>query len=179
MPSDALLREVQQFLFREARLLDARRFHDWLDLFTTDVHYWMGARANRYPRASKSIVVLDPNRYSDADVTGELALFDEDLTALRARVARLDTGMAWAEDPPSRTRHLITNVEVEPAATADELTAYSNFLVYRGRGEAEQDIYVGAREDTLRRIEGGLRIARRRMVLDQNVLMAKNLSVFF
>ena len=107
---------VEQFLYREARLLDERRFHDWLRLFTDDVRYRMAARTNRYPRSSKAIVILDPERYAeeDQDRADELGLFDEDIETLSARVARLDTGMAWAEDPPSRTRHLITNIEVVP-----------------------------------------------------------------
>jgi 3-phenylpropionate/trans-cinnamate dioxygenase subunit beta len=109
----------------------------------------------------------------------ELALLDEDKTTLAARVARLDTGMAWAEDPPSRTRHLITNVEVELGETEAEITVYSNFLVYRSRAETEEDFYVGARRDVLRRVEGGWKVACRRMVLDQAVLTAKNLSIFF
>lgn len=180
--SDAdLTRDVEQFLYREARLLDERRFHDWLRLFADDVHYWMTARANRYPRSSKAIAMLDPARYAEEDATAEtgLGLFDEDLKSLTARVARLDTGMAWAEDPPSRTRHLVTNIEVVPDASAAEVTVHCNFLVYRSRGETEQDFYVGAREDRLRRAEDGWKIARRRLVLDQNVLTAKNLSVFF
>ena len=109
----------------------------------------------------------------------ELALFDEDKTTLAARVARLDTGMAWAEDPPSRTRHMISNVEVEPGESEAEVKVYSNFLVYRSRAETEEDFYVGTRRDVLRRVEGGWKIARRRMVLDQAVLTAKNLSIFF
>ena len=109
----------------------------------------------------------------------ELGLFDEDIRTLTARVARLDTGMAWAEDPPSRTRHLITNIEVAPDASESELTVHSNFIVYRSRGETEQDFYVGARQDRLRRVDGAWKIASRRMVLDQNVLTAKNLSIFF
>ena len=60
-----------------------------------------------------------------------------------------------------------------------ELTVHSNFIVYRSRGETEQDFYVGAREDRLRRVDGAWKIANRRMVLDQNVLTAKNLSIFF
>jgi len=177
MPDAALIREVEQFLFREARLLDERRFHEWLGLFTEDVHYWMTARTNRYPRSSKAIAILDPDRYSDADVVDELGLFDEDIQTLTARVARLDTGMAWAEDPPSRTRHFVSNIEVTSGDT--EVAVHCNFIVYRSRGETEQDFYVGAREDTLRRVDGGWKIARRRMVLDQNVLSAKNLSIFF
>jgi 3-phenylpropionate/cinnamic acid dioxygenase small subunit len=181
MPDEDTIRGVEQFLYREARLLDERRFHDWLGLFTDDVHYWMTARANRYPRSSKAIAVLNPERYADEDMTraDELGLFDEDFKSLSARVARLDTGMAWAEDPPSRTRHLITNIEVVQNASDTEVTVHCNFLVYRSRGETEQDFYVGAREDRLRWANGGWKIARRRMVLDQNVLTAKNLSIFF
>ena len=87
--------------------------------------------------------------------------------------------MAWAEDPPSRTRHLITNVEVEPGDAETELKVHSNFIVYRSRAETEQDFYVGARQDMLRRVDGAWKIARRKMILDQNVLLAKNVSIFF
>jgi 3-phenylpropionate/cinnamic acid dioxygenase small subunit len=176
-----LLRKVEQFLYREARLLDERRFDEWLGLFTDDIRYWMAGRTNRYPKRSKAIAILDPERYIEDDVLAEdeLAILDEDRATLAARIARLDTGMAWAEDPPSRTRHLIVNVEVEPGGADDELVAHSNFLVYRSRGEREEDFYVGARRDLLRRIDGELKIARRRIILDQNVLSAKNVSIFF
>jgi len=177
MPDGELLRVVEQFLYREARLLDERRFHEWLQLFTEDIQYRMTARANRYPGSSKAIVALAAERNSEED-PDELGLFDEDVETLTARVARLDTGMAWAEDPPSRTRHLITNVEIADVSD-QEVTVHSNFIVYRSRGETEQDFYVGAREDRLRRASGTWKIARRRMVLDQNVLTAKNLSIFF
>ena len=87
--------------------------------------------------------------------------------------------MAWAEDPPSRTRHLIANIEVAPGDTPLELEVYSNFIVYRSRSETEQDFYVGTRRDALRRVDGALRISRRKITLDQNVLVAKNVSIFF
>ncbi len=109
----------------------------------------------------------------------ELAILDETKETLTGRVARLDTGMAWAEDPPSRTRHLISNIEVEAGENEAEIKVYSNFLVYRSRAETEQDFYVGARQDVLRRIEGGWKIAYRKLILDQNVLLAKNVSIFF
>lgn len=178
---DELLREVEQFLYREARLLDERRFHEWLELFTDDVRYWMAGRSTRYPRSSKAITVLDPDRRQESDlaIEDELAILDETKVSLGGRIARLDTGMAWAEDPPSRTRHIITNIEVEPSDTASELTVYSNFVVYRTRAETEQDFYVGARQDVLRYVDGAWKIARRKLVLDQNVLLPKNVSIFF
>ena len=176
-----IIREVEQFLYREARLLDERRFHEWLKLFTDDVRYWMGGRTNRYPKSSKAIAILDPSRYDEGDLTkeDELAILDEDKASLDARVRRLDTGMAWAEDPPSRTRHVIANIEVEPGDIESELEAYSNFVVYRSRAETEQDFFVGARQDVLRRVDGSWKIASRKIILDQNVLTAKNVSIFF
>ena len=110
---------------------------------------------------------------------GAADILDETKETLAGRVARLETGMAWAEDPPSRTRHVISNIEVAEGDAASELKAYSNFIVYRSRAESEQDFYVGGRQDLLRRGDGGLKIARRKLTLDQNVLSAKNVSIFF
>jgi len=84
--------------------------------------------------------------------------------------------MAWAEDPPSRTRHLIANLEMEPGDAISELKVYCNF---RSGAETEQDFYVGARRDVLRRVDGALKIARRNLTLHQNVLSSKNVSISF
>ena len=181
MRNEDLIREVEQFLYREARLLDDRRFRDWLTLFTDDVRYWMASRTNRYPKSSKAISILDPDRYVEDDIgrEDELAILDESKETLTGRVDRLDTGMAWAEDPPSRTRHMISNIEVEMGEAETEIRVYSNFIVYRSRAETEQDFYVGARQDVLRRVDGKRKIAHRKLILDQNVLLAKNVSIFF
>jgi 3-phenylpropionate/cinnamic acid dioxygenase small subunit len=175
-----LIREVEQFLYREARLLDERRFHEWLQLFADDVRYWMVTRSNLYPRSSKAIAILNPGRNVDETTEDDgLAILDETQKTLEGRIARLETGMAWAEDPPSRTRHLIANIELAPGGTPSEFGVYSNFIVYRNRSETEQDFYVGTRRDTLRRIDGVLHISSRKITLDQNVLVAKNISIFF
>lgn len=163
-----LLREVEQFLYHEARLLDERRFHEWLELFTDDVHYWMPTRSNRM-RGDSGREIAGPD---------ELAYFDDNLTMLRARVARLDTGMAWSEDPPSRTQHMVLNVQID-AVNGDEVQVHSAFIVHRGRLETEEDLFIGHRDDLLRRVDGTFKIARRRIVLGQSVLSAKNLSIFF
>lgn len=178
---EATIREVEQFLYREARLLDQREFHQWLDLFTDDLRYWMPMKNNRYPTNSKSIVILDGDRYEEGELSkeGDLAFMDETKDSLAKRVARLDTGMAWAEDPPSRTRHFISNIEVHPGERESELKVYCNFIMYRTRGETEQDFYVGSREDVLRQEGGTWKIAYRKVVLDQTVLLAKNVSNFF
>src|SRR5262245_58365522 len=104
--------------------------------------------------------------------------FDEGKDTLGRRVKQILTGIHWAEEPPSRVCHMISNVQVVVAG-AGEVTVRSRFLVYRNRVETETDFLVGKREDVLRRVDGGWRIARRKIVLDQNVLLAKNLTVFF
>jgi 3-phenylpropionate/cinnamic acid dioxygenase small subunit len=181
MIREEVIREVEQLLYREARLLDARRFHEWLELLSDDVRYWMPLRTNRYPKVSKAINILDDSRYEEDELSkaGELAILDETKETLSRRIERLETGMAWAEDPPSRTRHLITNIEVEAGDTASELKVYSNYVVYRSRAETEQDFYVGAREDLLRRVGETWKIARRTIIIDQSVLLAKNVRIFF
>jgi 3-phenylpropionate/cinnamic acid dioxygenase small subunit len=109
--------------------------------------------------------------------------FDEGKDTLTRRVKQILTGIHWAEEPPSRICHMISNVQVLAAtpggASPSEVTVKSRFLVYRNRVETETDFLVGKREDLLRRVNGGWQIARRKIVLDQNVLLAKNLTVFF
>src|SRR5690348_10849131 len=89
----ALWFELMQFYVREAWLLDERRLKEWLDLFDDDVLYFMPRRKNV------------PRREAHRELTplGDLAILEEDKRYLEMRVARLDTGMAWAEDPPSRS----------------------------------------------------------------------------
>src|ERR1700751_2554422 len=121
--NEDVTREVEQFLYREARLLDERRFHEWLELLTDDIRYWMGNRSNRYPKSSKAIAILDPDRYVEDDLAkeGKLAILDETKETVSQRVARLYAAMAGAEAPPSRSRHLIPNIEVEAGNAASEV----------------------------------------------------------
>ena len=85
--------------------------------------------------------------------------------------------MHWAEEPPSRVSHMISNVRVVSTAGAETLVR-SRFLVSRSRLADEVDLFVGRREDILRD-DGSWKIARRTVLLDQNVLQAKNLTIFF
>jgi 3-phenylpropionate/cinnamic acid dioxygenase small subunit len=167
---DSQLRHrIEDFLYLEAELLDDRKLRDWLDLLTDDIRYWMPIRHNPLDR---------PDDVSDELARpGEGFYFDDDKTSLRIRVERVYTKNAWAEMPPSRTRHLISNVRIKKD-DGSEIEVHSNFLVYRTRMETDQDIFVGTRQDRLRRVSGELKIARRTIILDQAVLSAKNISIF-
>jgi 3-phenylpropionate/cinnamic acid dioxygenase small subunit len=170
-----LLREdVEQFLYREAELLDERRYEEWLDLFTDDVHYFMPMRRN---------VPRDEPEREFTRAGADVSWFDEGKDTLARRVKQILTGIHWAEEPPSRICHMISNVQIAGAGGGEtapsEIAVKSRFLVYRNRVETETDFLVGKREDLLRRVNGGFKIARRKIVLDQSVLLAKNLTFFF
>jgi 3-phenylpropionate/cinnamic acid dioxygenase small subunit len=176
---DEVRREVEQFLYREARLLDELRFREWLALFSDDARYWMPTRAVRYTADSKAISTADEPSGDDSGLAGEeeLAVVEDTKRVLELRVARLESGFAWAEDPRSRTSHFVTNVEVEDGEAEDEVRVYCKFLTHRLRLENEEDFLIGRREDVLRRVDGQWKIARRKIILDQTVLTARNLSI--
>jgi 3-phenylpropionate/cinnamic acid dioxygenase small subunit len=169
-----LRQEIADFLYREADLLDERRYEDWLALLADDIRYWMPMRRN--------VKVGEQEReFTRAD--HDINWFDEGKDTLERRVRQIMTGIHWAEEPVSRISHLISNVQLleirpSPAAPA-EILAKCRFLIYRNRVETETDFLVGKREDLLRRADAGWHIARRKIILDQNVLMAKNLTFFF
>jgi 3-phenylpropionate/cinnamic acid dioxygenase small subunit len=166
------VREVEDLYYAEADFLDERDYDKWLDLLTEDIVYWMPLRKNV------------PWEERDRDITAEndIAWMHDDKATLTKRVRQIQTGIHWAEEPLSRVSHLITNVRLaDPVTNLDEsavLTVKSRFFVYRNRLETETDLLVGRREDVLKRIDGTLRIARRKIIIEQSVLMAKNLTVF-
>ena len=164
-----LVHEIAEFLYREAELLDERRYEEWLALLADDIRYWMPIRHNLFERPED---IRD-----ELSKPGEGFYFDDDRKSLKIRVERAYAKNAWAEMPPSRTRHLITNIRIKKD-DGREIEVHSNFLVYRTRMENDQDMFVGERQDILRRVDGGFKIAKRTIILDQAVLTAKNISVF-
>jgi 3-phenylpropionate/cinnamic acid dioxygenase small subunit len=169
-----LEREIEQFFYAEADLLDDRRHAEWLDLFTEDARYWMPLVRN---------VQFGRSETEFSREQQDSAWIDEGKETLRQRVEQLATGIHWAEEPRSRMSHMVTNVRIvevsPPAGARREVTTRCRFLVYRNRLQDEVDILVGKRLDVLRRVEDAWRIARREIYLDQNVLLAKNLTTFF
>lgn len=160
--------EVEDFLYREARLLDEQRLHDWLDLVTEDIDYRVPVRTTRERGAEQSEFSRDAN------------IFKEEFASLDARIRRFDKEYAWSENPPTRTRRFVTNVEIKAVREADdEVDISSNVLVFRAKeDEVEPDFIAGRRADTLRRVDGELRLAERVVYLDHTVLDTRPLSVF-
>jgi len=165
--ADDLLLRIERFLRLEARLLDQELYRQWYDLLADDLFYWMPLRENRQRRDKRAEITAD-----------SVAFFDERKSDIDLRLQRLESGMAWAEDPPTRHVYAITNVEAFETEQADEFETHSVFTLYRNRAEHDQSTLMGRRRDLLRRVEGGFQIARRLILLPQSVLLTKNLSVF-
>jgi 3-phenylpropionate/cinnamic acid dioxygenase small subunit len=168
---DALLlrAEVERFLTVEAELLDERRFDEWLALLDDDVRYRMPLARN---------VPFDRPQDEYTAATGEAAWFDEGKAILEKRVRQIQSGDHWAEEPRSRTTHLIANVRVE-SVTGEEIIVKSRFVVCVCRQEHDVDVFIGKRSDVLARTGDALKIRRRTIYLDQGVLLSRNLTTFF
>ena len=166
-----LTQEIALFLYAEAELLDERRHDEWLALLADDIRYWMPMRRN---------VKYGDEKREFTRETEDISWFDEGKDTLTRRVRQIQTGIHWAEEPQSRITHMVSNVICfRNAPDEREVVAKSRFLIYRNRVETETDLLVGKREDTLRRAGDGWLIARRKIMLDQNVLLTKNLTFFF
>ena len=109
---------------------------------------------------------------------GGVAYFDDDKKMLTNRVKKLLSGYSWSEDPPSRTRHLIANIRIDQDRE-ETLAVSSSFHIYRGRFDDEEDNFFGKRVDVLRRAEDSFLIESREIYLDQTVILARNMSLFF
>ncbi|MEU4169236.1 aromatic-ring-hydroxylating dioxygenase subunit beta [Streptomyces sp. NPDC026665] len=166
-----LQHRVEQFYYAEAELLDDHRYEEWITLFTEDSHYWIPTRMTRTIR----------ERDRELARRGQGALVADDYDRLRGRVRRVTSGIQWSEEPPSRTRRLLTNIRVD-SLDSGELEVKTNFWVYRSRLERHQDWFVGERTDLLRPAGDGFahpyRIADRTIVFEQTTVLAPSISIF-
>ena len=164
-PHEPRYGEVLEFLYEEAELLDAGRFSEWLGLLTEDISYRMPVRQ-------------DVAHQKAAEYSQQTEIFSENIASLRVRVGKLSTDFSWAESPPSRTRHLVTNVRVKATPDPNEVEILSYMLVHRQRaGQTHADTFAGERHDRLRQVDGEWRLARRTILLDQTVIAATHLGI--
>lgn len=139
------LRACEAFLFEEARLLDGRRFEEWLGLFDEDGVYWIPAAPGQ------------------DDPVNEASIAHEGLQLLEVRVRRLRHPGNHADQPPARTRRVIGNVAAEPRGDG-RVTVSSNFVVVELQDDAQR-VLAGDYVHTLRPEGDGFRISRKRVNL--------------
>ena len=153
-----------RFLAREAKLLDERRFDEWLTMIDDAVVFEVPVRQARM-------------EFADEFVAGAFRLRD-DMAVVKLRIERLRSGHAWAETPPSRTVRVVGSILVEPTDTSDVVAVESAMLFYRQRGHAEGDLIPVRRSDTIRMTPNGGVLLSRRSVIPDTVLQTPNLGVF-
>ena len=167
--------QIEEFLYDEADLLDQRRFTDWLDTLCDDLVYFMPMRRN--------VKYGDHAARENTREGEDISWFEDDKWTLAKRVEQIATQKHWAEEPLSRVCHMVSNVQLLDAHPSldepQQVTARSRFLIYQNRVETESYFFVGKRTDIIRNVDGAWKLARREIILDQNVLLAKNLTVFF
>ena len=137
----------EDFVVHEARLLDARRFRDWMALFANDGTYWVPAV---------------PNQASPFD---QASLFYDDRDLMKTRIDRLDHPRIHVQTPPSRTAHIVGNVVVEAAdAAKGEYLVGSTFIMAEYRDDAQR-LFAGRQHHRLRRHGDTFRIVQKRVDL--------------
>jgi len=176
-----LISRVEQFYYREARLLDERRFQQWFALVDESIEYSIPARFVPQPdpdqqdtedflSVDRELERADGGRGSPLRHDGYLETF--------ARTIRPYKKNAWAESPPPRTRRFIANVEVEPVADGEFRTC-SNFQVFYSHNGAENVTYTGCRRDTLRELDGQFRISKREVIIDWDIITGPTMALIF
>lgn len=178
-PRDAryyeIKREVEEFLYDEANLLDGRAFKEWLDTLAEDLVYFMPMMFN--------VKFGEHAKREKTRLEKDMSWFNEGKWTLTKRAEQILTGVHWAEEPLSRVCRMVSNVQLTRidtnAAGELEVGVSSRFLIYQNRCEHEQYFFVGDRADVLRKTADGWKLARREINIHQNVLLAKNLTVFF
>ena len=160
--------QIAEFLYEEAWLLDEIRLAEWVARLDIDLRYTCPVRQTRSLKQHAQSVVRT------------VMHFDETYASIRGRVGRItDTNSAWAEDPPSRTRRLVTNILVESTDDPDEFEVKSYLLCSRSRFDETTLLMLSCvRHDLLRRHGSSFKLARREIIIDQTVLGFPNLAIF-
>ncbi len=139
--------ELEEFLIQEGRLLDERRFREWMGLFSDDGTYWVPAA---------------PNQESPFD---QASLFYDDRDLMRTRIERLEHPRIHVQTPPSRTAHLVGNTRIEEVDEArNECVLGSTVIMVEYRDE-QQRIFAGLQRHRLRREGDAWRIVQKRVDL--------------
>ena len=149
--------EAQQFLYREARLMDSHAYDEWLGLWAQSAHYWI------------------PCNGDETDVTRHVSIVNEDRGGLEDRIRRLKSGAHYAQDPRSRLSRVVSNVELEAAESREQLVIHSTFnLSAHRRGRI--DVVAGRARHRLVLEGDGPRIAEKKVILVDNDDKIMNLT---
>jgi len=173
--------EIEQWYYREARLLDGRQYQQWLRLMSEQISYSMPSRintqVNNRDRGKEEMISVDRELERAQDMTG-CPLREENFAFLMMRVDRAYKMNSWAENPPARTRRIIGNVEVLEQAS-DQLKVISNFHLFYARPGTRDFLYSGQRRDTLQKVGEGYKVLSREIVMDYGAIDYPTMGLLF
>lgn len=158
--------QIEQFLYREARLLDTYKVRDWFALLTEDIRYRIPVIERVYGRVEQ---------YSDD--TPSAVYVDHDRMFIEMRLTQFESGIQHSETPVSVTQRIVTNVLVEPAPAENELLAYSHIQTTQIRHGDMETVWRARREDRMRRVDDQWMLAERNVILLSSVL-PRTLGIF-
>lgn len=158
--------EFEQWLYREAKLLDEIDFDGWFNLLHPSLLYQMPIRLNK-------------EGMERPDYSTEMYTFNDDINLIKIRVDRLKTDYAWAELPPSRTRRFVSNVRIEELIPNEKAVVSSYLLIYRSRStDIHHDLISGERRDEFTYVNGEWKLSKRFFLIDQTTINTRNLAIF-
>lgn len=171
---------VEQFYYREARILDSRQYQQWFALITEDMRYIMPSRTNRMvdnrERGNEDMISIE--RELEGEDSDGCPIREEGYLQMMIRVERAYKINSWSENPPARTRRIVGNIEIMEDS-GDKLTVYSNFHMYYSRPGSNNFMYSGQRRDTLLKTEGDYKISHREVIMDYANIDYPTLGLFF
>lgn len=176
----ALICRIEQFYYREARLLDNRQYQQWLELLDPSIVYTMPNRyiphADYSQRETEAFLAVD--RELERDGPDALPMREETYQFLAFKAKRTYRADSWSDNPPARTRRMVSNVEVEALGEGNYKARSNVFMFYSSRG-ANNHLYTLGREDILREDGDQFRVLRREVVTDEALVTVPTLTLFF
>ncbi len=181
-----LITRVEQFYYREARLLDERCFQQWLALVDEAIVYSIPTRYVPQPDPSlqdtEAFLAVDRELERADGGQGSPLRHDQYMETL-VRTIRPYKNNAWSESPAPRTRRFITNVEVETVESSDasvnEYRVFSNFQLFYSHSGADNHTYYGGRKDILREVDGQFKLLKREIITDWDIITAPTMALIF
>ena len=172
--------KIEQFYYREARMLDSRQYQQWFALLTEDVRYIIPSRTNplvnNREHGNEEMISIERG-LEDEDSDG-CPIREEGYMLMMIRVERAYKINSWSENPPARTRRIVGNIEVIDD-DGDKLTIYSNFHMHYARPGSNNFLYSGQRRDILLKADDSYKLSRREVILDYANIEYPTLGLFF
>jgi benzoate/toluate 1,2-dioxygenase beta subunit len=151
------VRQIEQFLYREARLADEHDYNGWESLWTDDGLYWVPANGD------------------DTDRMAQMSIIHDNRNRISTRIKQFNTGRRLSQVPASRLRRIVSNVEILGTEENGDAVVEANFVLVESR-ERSKEIWAGRYTYRLRLVDGELRMSYKKVALVDNARVIPTMS---